>query len=54
MQERDEALARAYDELNVQDKKILKMWIAIAILGLGFLGFAAFGVIKLLVKLHIL
>jgi septal ring factor EnvC (AmiA/AmiB activator) len=54
MQERDEALARAYDELNVKDKKILKMRIAIAILGLGCLGFIAFGVIKLLVKLHIL
>jgi hypothetical protein len=31
MQERDTDLANAYDELDVQDKKILKMWIAIII-----------------------
>jgi septal ring factor EnvC (AmiA/AmiB activator) len=29
MQERDTDLANAYDELDAQDKKILKMWIAI-------------------------
>jgi septal ring factor EnvC (AmiA/AmiB activator) len=54
MQERDTDLANAYDELDAQDKKILKMWIAIIALGLGCLGFIAFGVIKLLIKLHIL
>jgi hypothetical protein len=54
MQERDEDLSNAYNELDAQDKKVLKMWIAIIILGLGCLGFIAFGVIKLLIKLHIL
>jgi membrane-associated HD superfamily phosphohydrolase len=54
MQERDEDLAKAYDEIDAKDKKILKMWIAIIALGLVCLGFIAFGVIKLLIKLHIL
>jgi cell division protein ZapA (FtsZ GTPase activity inhibitor) len=54
MQERDTDLANAYDELDAQDKKILKMWIAIVVLGLVCLGFIAFGIIKLLIKLHIL
>jgi small-conductance mechanosensitive channel len=54
MQERDEDLANAYDELDSKDKQILKMWIAIVALGLGCLGFIAFGVIKLLIKLHVL
>jgi septal ring factor EnvC (AmiA/AmiB activator) len=54
MQERDTDLANAYDELNAQDKQILKMWIAIITLGLICLGFIAFGVIKLLIKLHVL
>jgi hypothetical protein len=53
MQERDTDLANAYDELNAQDKQILKMWIAIVVLGLGCLGFIAFGVVKLLTKLHV-
>jgi cell division protein ZapA (FtsZ GTPase activity inhibitor) len=54
MQERDTDLDNAYDELDAQDKQILKMWIAIVILGLGCLGFIAFGIIKLFIKLHIL
>jgi septal ring factor EnvC (AmiA/AmiB activator) len=54
MQEMDTNLANAYDELDALDKKILKMWIAIVTLGLACLGFIAFGVIKLLIKLHIL
>jgi hypothetical protein len=54
MQERDTDLANAYDELDAQDKQILKMWIAIVTLGLVCLGFIAFGVIKLLIKLRIL
>jgi cell division protein ZapA (FtsZ GTPase activity inhibitor) len=54
MQERDEDLANAYDVIDVKDKQILKMWIAIIALGLACLGFIAFGVIKLLIKLHIL
>lgn len=54
MQERDEDLASAYDEIDTKDKQILKMWIAIVVLGLGCLGFIAFGIIKLLIKLHIL
>jgi septal ring factor EnvC (AmiA/AmiB activator) len=54
MQERDTDLANVYDEIDAQDKQILKMWIAIIILGFGCLGFIAFGIIKLLIKLHIL
>jgi hypothetical protein len=54
MQERDEDLASAYDELDTKDKQILKMWIVIIALGLGCLGFTAFGIVKLLIKLHIL
>jgi septal ring factor EnvC (AmiA/AmiB activator) len=54
MQERDEDLASAYEEINEKDKQILKMWIAIVGLGLGCLGFIAFSVIKLLIRLHIL
>jgi cell division protein ZapA (FtsZ GTPase activity inhibitor) len=54
MQERDTDLANAYDELDVKDKQILKMRIAIVALGLACLGFVAFGIIKLLIKLHIL
>lgn len=54
MQERDEDLAKAYDEMDGNEKQILKMWSAIVILGLGCLGFIAFGVIKVLMKLHIL
>jgi hypothetical protein len=54
IQERDEDLAKAYDEIDAKDKQILKMWIAIIALGLACLGFIAFGVIKLLIKLHIL
>jgi hypothetical protein len=54
MQERDEDLASAYDEIDTKDKQILKMWIAIVVLGLGWLGFIAFSIIKLLIKLHIL
>jgi small-conductance mechanosensitive channel len=48
MQERDTYLANAYDELDAQDKKIMKMWIAIATLSLACLGFIAFNVSKLL------
>jgi chromosome condensin MukBEF ATPase and DNA-binding subunit MukB len=54
MQEADEWNAELNDDLNLKDKQILKMWIAIAVLGLVCLGFIAFGVIKLLIKLHIL
>jgi septal ring factor EnvC (AmiA/AmiB activator) len=54
MRERDEDLASAYEEINGKDKQILKLWIAVVVLGLGCLGFVAFGVIKLLIKLHIL
>jgi cell division protein ZapA (FtsZ GTPase activity inhibitor) len=54
LQERDTDLANAYEELDTKDKQILKMWIAIVVLGLGCLGFIAFGIIKLLIKLHIL
>jgi organic radical activating enzyme len=54
MQKRDIDLVNAYDELDAQDKQILKMWITIIILGLGCLGFIAFGIIKLLIKPHIL
>jgi cell division protein ZapA (FtsZ GTPase activity inhibitor) len=54
IRERDTDLINAYDELDTQDKQILKMWIAIVVLGLFCLGFIAFGVIKLLIKLHIL
>jgi TolA-binding protein len=51
MQECDEALAGTYDELDAQDKQILKMWIAIVALGLGCLGLIAFGVVKLYIKI---
>jgi hypothetical protein len=54
MRERDEDLAGAYNEINNKDKQILKMRTAIVVLGLGCLGFIAFGVIKLLIRLHIL
>jgi septal ring factor EnvC (AmiA/AmiB activator) len=54
LQERDTDLANAYDEIDAQNKKNLKMWTAIVALGLGCLGFIAFGVVKLLAKLHIL
>jgi cell division protein ZapA (FtsZ GTPase activity inhibitor) len=54
MRERDADLANAYDELEDQDKKILKLWIAVAALGLVCLVLIAFDIVKLLVKLHIL
>jgi hypothetical protein len=54
MQERDENLVNAYSELDARDKRILKMRIAIIVLGLGCLGFIAFGVVKFLIKLRIL
>jgi chromosome segregation ATPase len=54
MQERDEDLTNAYDEIDAKDKQILKMGIAVIALGIACLGFIVFGVIKLLTKLHIL
>jgi hypothetical protein len=54
MQEKDTDLANAYDKIDAQDKKILKMWIAIVALGSICLGFIAFEIIKLLIKLRIL
>jgi cell division protein ZapA (FtsZ GTPase activity inhibitor) len=54
MQERDTDLANAHDALDAQARKILKMWIIIATLGSVCLGFITFGVIKLLIKLHVL
>jgi cell division protein ZapA (FtsZ GTPase activity inhibitor) len=54
IQERDEDLANSYNVIDAKDKQILKMWITIIALGLACLGFIAFGVIKLLIKLHIL
>jgi type II secretory pathway component PulM len=50
MQEQNEDLANAYDELDAQDKKVLKMWFAIIVLGLGCLSFITFGIIKLRIK----
>jgi chromosome segregation ATPase len=54
MQERDTDLANAYDELDAQDKKILKMWIAIVALGAGSLVLIVFNIFKFFVKPHVL
>jgi cell division protein ZapA (FtsZ GTPase activity inhibitor) len=54
MQKRDEELASAYDELDSKDKEILKLKTVLVVLGLGCIGFIAFSIIKLLIKLRVL
>ncbi len=60
MQQRDEDLAAAYQELDEQDKEllkkdniILKLVIAVSVLGLIIIGAVIFAVIKGYVKLKL-
>jgi hypothetical protein len=58
MQERDEDLAQAYDEIDELEKTVLKkdvtinkMLIAIIVMGVVILGAVAFFVVKLVIRL---